>query len=292
MRGLKMGRILFLKVRRMFRENHLFPILTALKVCRACFGTNGHAGTITGRGIQCITFLTNQCVTFAETYKLVDTCDPTIASWSDDGETFIIKDPDAFATQIIPQYFDHNKFSSFARQLNFYGFRKMQSTPIRNCDLEPGTARYVIFYNENFKRGRTDLLENIQRSTKGLGRLESQEQSREIQQLREQVASLQRKMVDLNAQKEDRIRRLELDMVRRMEQMMMVMQEQQRDHLKLQSVTPMRSIRSNDSSVEQAMSASSQQQFPFPVPAFQQQAWEPIALSYPIRDGEFGKRTP
>lgn len=172
----------------------------------------------------------------------------------------------------------------------------MQSKPIRNCDLDPGTAKHVIFYNENFKRGRTDLLEKIQRSTRGFGRSDSQEQSREIQQLREQVASLQRKMVDLNAQKEDRIRRLELDMLRRMEQMMVAMQEQQRAHLKLQSVTPMRSIRSNDSSVEQANSASSQQQFPLPVPALagisQQQAWEPIALSYPIRDGEFGKRTP
>ena len=34
---------------------------------------------------------------------------------------FVVKDPDTFASQIIPQYFDHNKFSSFARQLNFYG---------------------------------------------------------------------------------------------------------------------------------------------------------------------------
>ena len=34
---------------------------------------------------------------------------------------FVVKDPDQFAADIIPQYFDHNKFSSFARQLNFYG---------------------------------------------------------------------------------------------------------------------------------------------------------------------------
>jgi hypothetical protein len=30
---------------------------------------------------------------------------------------FVVKDPDMFATQVIPQYFDHNKFSSFARQV-------------------------------------------------------------------------------------------------------------------------------------------------------------------------------
>lgn len=30
---------------------------------------------------------------------------------------FVVKDPDLFASTIIPQYFDHNKFSSFARQV-------------------------------------------------------------------------------------------------------------------------------------------------------------------------------
>jgi hypothetical protein len=33
-----------------------------------------------------------------------------------DGEMFVVKDPDLFASKVIPQYFDHNKFSSFARQ--------------------------------------------------------------------------------------------------------------------------------------------------------------------------------
>lgn len=42
-------------------------------------------------------------------------------SRSDDGDMFIVKDPEIFASEVIPQYFDHNKFSSFARQLNFYG---------------------------------------------------------------------------------------------------------------------------------------------------------------------------
>ncbi len=39
---------------------------------------------------------------------------------------FVIKDQKVFEQHIIPKFFDHNKFSSFARQLNFYGFRKMQ----------------------------------------------------------------------------------------------------------------------------------------------------------------------
>jgi hypothetical protein len=50
-----------------------------------------------------------------ETYHMIDTCDPTIACWSDDGETFVVKDPVKFEQQIIPQFFKHSKFSSFVR---------------------------------------------------------------------------------------------------------------------------------------------------------------------------------
>jgi HSF-type DNA-binding len=50
-----------------------------------------------------------------ETYELIRTCDPAVACWSDDGETFIVKDPVQFETTVIPQFFKHNKFTSFVR---------------------------------------------------------------------------------------------------------------------------------------------------------------------------------
>ena len=46
---------------------------------------------------------------------MIDTCDPKIASWSQDGKTFIVKDPNKFERTIIPQFFKHNKFTSFVR---------------------------------------------------------------------------------------------------------------------------------------------------------------------------------
>mmetsp|Transcript_51014 Transcript_51014/g.122986 ORF Transcript_51014/g.122986 Transcript_51014/m.122986 type:complete len:497 (+) Transcript_51014:168-1658(+) len=179
-----------------------------------------------------------------KTYKMIDTCDSTIASWTPDGEMFVVKDPEIFATKVIPQYFDHNKFSSFARQLNFYGFRKMQSKPIRNVDFDANTAKHVTFYNENFKRGRCDLLKKIQRSTRSGGAAGGQDQSKEVQQLKERVNQLEDTIEDMRMQSEERIRRLELDMLGRMEQMMLAMQQQQQQNsqLQLQSQTSTASV--------------------------------------------------
>lgn len=54
-------------------------------------------------------------LSLTETYHMIDTCDPEIACWSDDGETFVVKDPIKFEKTIIPQFFKHSKFSSFVR---------------------------------------------------------------------------------------------------------------------------------------------------------------------------------
>ena len=35
---------------------------------------------------------------------MIDTCDEDICSWSDDGETFVVKNPTKFEKDIIPQF--------------------------------------------------------------------------------------------------------------------------------------------------------------------------------------------
>jgi HSF-type DNA-binding len=190
---------------------------------------------------------------FMASFSLVE---PTCCR-TEDGDMFVVKDPDLFATQVIPQYFDHNKFSSFARQLNFYGFRKMQSKPIRNSDFDAGTAKHVTFYNENFKRGRCDLLKKIQRSTRGGGTAAPGDQSREVVFLREQVSNLELQVTEVASQMEERIRRLELEMLSRLEQMMITVQQQQRTQLQLEKAT---SIGSTMSQQNMSMQPPQQQQ--------------------------------
>ena len=84
-------------------------------------------------------------------YCLVsDEATNSLCCWSDDGMAFLVRDPTAFAAHVLPNYFKHNQFSSFVRQLNKYRFHK----------LAPGA---FLFGHERFVRGRPDLLREIGR---------------------------------------------------------------------------------------------------------------------------------
>ena len=95
---------------------------------------------------------------------MVDTCDPSICGWSDDGATFTVKDPEKFEKTIIPQFFKHSKFSSFVRQLNFYSFRKIKDDALRiDIEEEKKTAQYWRFRHDKFQRGKPELLLEMKR---------------------------------------------------------------------------------------------------------------------------------
>lgn len=71
----------------------------------------------------------NSCPPFVrKTYQLVaDQKTNSIISWSNNGKSFTIWETQKFQKHILPQYFKHNNLCSFIRQLNTYGFHKVNA---------------------------------------------------------------------------------------------------------------------------------------------------------------------
>ncbi|XP_039845357.1 putative heat stress transcription factor A-6a [Panicum virgatum] len=87
----------------------------------------------------------------AKTFELVE--DPAtdgVVSWGAARNSFVVWDPHALAAGLLPRRFKHANFSTFLRQLNTYGFRKV--SPDR-----------WEFAHADFLAGQRHLLANIRR---------------------------------------------------------------------------------------------------------------------------------
>ena len=78
-----------------------------------------------------------------------------IICWMPHGRSWKVLKPREFEVKVIPTYFEHAKFSSFIRQANGWGFRRMISKgPDRNS-----------YYHELFLRGKPHLIKMMKRPT-------------------------------------------------------------------------------------------------------------------------------
>ncbi|GMI94892.1 hypothetical protein HRI_003158500 [Hibiscus trionum] len=139
-----------------------------------------------------------------KTFEMVEDLetDP-IVSWSSNRNSFVVWDSYRFSEVLLPKYFKHKNFSSFVRQLNTYGFRKIDSD------------RWE-FANEGFRGGKKDLLKNIKRRSRytkqrrlactsdGIG-LEA-----ELEVLKKDQSSLQFEVLELRQEQEESKHRLNI----------------------------------------------------------------------------------
>mmetsp|Transcript_11767 Transcript_11767/g.17150 ORF Transcript_11767/g.17150 Transcript_11767/m.17150 type:complete len:337 (-) Transcript_11767:255-1265(-) len=139
-----------------------------------------------------------------KTYDMITKCDDAFAAWSKCDNHFIIKDTGIFEKEVIPQYFGKIKFSSFSRQLSYYKFRKVPIKSLRKDEIKPIELKWVRFHNKLFKRGKKELLVQIQRTTCGT-------QNQYISMLRKRVTNLEfevSELRDLNSILESRLDRI------------------------------------------------------------------------------------
>lgn len=87
-----------------------------------------------------------------------------LIQWASHGYCFRITQPDRFAEEIVPKYFKQTKLTSFQRQLNLYGFRRIARGPDQGC-----------YFHPKFQKNRRDLLPDVKRLP-GKGTLPSYEQ--------------------------------------------------------------------------------------------------------------------
>eukprot|EP00591_Stephanopyxis_turris_P007811 CAMPEP_0195523152 /NCGR_PEP_ID=MMETSP0794_2-20130614/22036_1 /TAXON_ID=515487 /ORGANISM="Stephanopyxis turris, Strain CCMP 815" /LENGTH=315 /DNA_ID=CAMNT_0040653071 /DNA_START=36 /DNA_END=983 /DNA_ORIENTATION=+ len=126
-----------------------------------------------------------------KTYDMIKECEPTIAAWTNDGRMVLIKDVKSFEKEYIPRFFSHSNFSSFKRQMNFYGFTTVLSKPVvKPTKEQKEIANYVGFQHDHFRRDRKDLLPYVQRKSRSTVPCEPY--------IKNNVEALKKKVVDIS----------------------------------------------------------------------------------------------
>ena len=78
-----------------------------------------------------------------------------IIHWGENGNYFEIVNVHDFTEKILPQYYNHNNYSSFVRQLNMYDFHKKKTNSEEHA-----------FQHSRFIKGQKDLIKTILRKRK------------------------------------------------------------------------------------------------------------------------------
>ena len=60
----------------------------------------------------------------------------SLICWTDEGNSFCIRNQSEFARSLLPYYYKHSNMASFVRQLNMYGFHKVMSVESGGLKVE------------------------------------------------------------------------------------------------------------------------------------------------------------
>lgn len=125
--------------------------------------------------------------------------------WSDDGTTFIVPHQSRFSEELLPRFFKHNRFQSFVRQLNMYGFGKVPHLQQGALKADGQEGEIWEFRNDNFLRDHPELLLQMQRkkgvrhgTDKGKGREGEEDESSALDSYQGALTRTQRNDGEVN----------------------------------------------------------------------------------------------
>ena len=96
------------------------------------------------KGRQVAWFIYDHYKVSAEQGQLLDFED--IISWLPHGRSFRVLQPKAFEERVIPLFFRHGRYASFARQVNGWGFKRVCNGPDYGAYYhEVSVLRVLIF---------------------------------------------------------------------------------------------------------------------------------------------------
>ncbi len=85
-----------------------------------------------------------------------------LISWGASGTVFSVANPAEFSRLVLPNWFKHSNWQSFVRQLNMYGFHKVNHSYQGNPTDE---VQVWEFRHPSFRRGEIALLNDIKRKS-------------------------------------------------------------------------------------------------------------------------------